>query len=263
MLASIAPVSPSVAVPPTQPVEDSAAVGSATNASSATNYANFLEQFTQTIALQDTEQLIDAGNVSSTPAITLSQGDDGTLLDSAVLTNLSPQALAALSDANEVATIPTTGNLSATQLAELVTLQDDAQILNSDQSITFAGNVVASNSSSTITLSPQAVELINAANAVASAAAITTAGNALTSAQLQQIAGIVAPVVNQPLTLETLTQLHNAVTAAGFNPVQLSLQTIFLSMNYLAEFSAISQPDEDGEQRAANEMVTAEFEEPA
>jgi peptidoglycan glycosyltransferase len=50
------------------------------------------------------------------------------------------------------------------------------------------------------------------------------------------------------------TALQNALVAAGFNPTQLSLQTYFLSMNYLAELLPV--PPLDAEQLAANEMTT-------
>lgn len=79
-------------------------------------------------------------------------------------------------------------------------------------------------------------------------------GNNPTPVQLQQISGIIAPFVNEPLTQASLLQMQNALIAAGFNPTQLSLQIYFLSMNYLAELVPV--PALDAEQLAANEMTT-------
>lgn len=254
-IAPIAPVAPAIAVAPAQPAPNSAP---AAFVSLTTNVidANFLTSLEQSAALQNEAELVSIGQTTANGASALdtSAGSDNALLDSASLANLSPQALNVLSEANTGATsVNPGGKLTPAQLEEIVTLRNDALLLNATETTTFTTNVSLPGSASSVNLSPQAVSILNGIN---SSAGISV-GNTLTSAQLQQIAGIIAPFINAPLTQETLTQTQNALSTAGFNPTQLSLQTMFLSMNYLAELLPASSPD--AEQLALNETITTEL----
>jgi hypothetical protein len=256
---AIAPVTP-VAPPPVQPAANAAPAATSaqnanaaqgTSANGASNANNSTSAFELITALEN-QELINAATAASTNA---TQNTDGLLLDGALLTNLSPQGLSVLSEVNTTGTAPSTGTLTPAQLEEISTLALDAQILNSITATeTLANNGSLIEGSSSITLSPEAASIVNA-----SIIANVEAGNSLTTAQLQQVATIIAPFINQPLTSQTLTQIQNALTAAGFNPSQLSLQNLFLSMSYVGEL--LQLPFTDAEEVAANEMITAELEE--
>jgi hypothetical protein len=238
MVDPIAPIAPSVAVPPVQPVINTSAVNAINNS---------VGLFEQEVILQNEEQLLglDRNTANQTSIINTPP------LDNITLANLGPQALVALSDANNSAINKTgSGNLTSVQLEEIAVLQHDAELLNTPGiPNTFNSNESLLNSASTINLSPQAIDILNGVQSV-------TAGSAFTSAQLQQLAGILTPFVNLPLTQGVLTQIQNALTAVGFNPEQLSLQTIFLSMNFQAELLPALP---DAEQLALNETITEEL----
>jgi hypothetical protein len=248
MVEPIAPIAPAIAVPPVQPAQNSTPAASVTGTGGTAN-VNFLNEFEQAAALQNLGQT----STNQASILDTSEGTDNSLLDNAILTNLSPQALSALNEVNTstITTASVGGNLTPAQLEEITTLENDAQMLNTTETTTFSSDVSLLDSASTVNLSPQAVDILNGSGTS------ITVGNTLTTAQLQQIAGILTPFVNQPLTQDTLTQMQNALTAAGFNPTQLSLQNIFLSQNFLAELMPVSSPD--AEQLALNETITTEL----
>lgn len=125
-------------------------------------------------------------------------------------------------------------------------LQNDiAQIAATEES---APSVTVLENGTELNLS---VSAVTALNDIANVNNISST-NALTVAQIQQAAAVIAPFVNQPLTPQLVTQMQNALIAAGFNPEQLSLQNLILSINYaIAEAMEAHSPDTI----AMNEMI--------
>ncbi len=241
MVQPIAPIAPAIATPPVQPVQNPAQT-----APTNTGNASFISAFEQAATLQDEEDILNIGDASTTDI----SGSDNSVLDGTILANLSPQALTILSEANTNISTNADGNLTPVQLEEIATLQSDAQMLNLTGDETFNNDIALLGDN--INLSTQAVNILNGIDPGAGIGVVNT----LTTAQLQQLAGIITPFINAPLTQTTLTQLQNALTAAGFNPSQLSLQTIFLSMNFVAELAPIVPAD--AEQQALNDEIITE-----
>lgn len=197
---------------------------------------------------QATNSLLSAGlNTTAPTSATTSQGDN-TALNESVLTNLSPQALVALNAADNVTAAGAVNmNLTPEQLLEMQVLQSDIAQITAAEAV--APTVTVTENGTPVNLSVAAVTALNEAATVNS---ISNA-NALTVVQIQQAAAAIQPFINQPLTPQVVTQIQNALATAGFNPEQLSLQNLFLVMNYAAaEATEAYSP----ETIAMNEMVT-------
>jgi hypothetical protein len=248
MVQSIASITP-FAVPPVSPVQSTTA---ASNAATIADQVNFLTAFEQLTALQN----ITAGNDNTTGNALTS---DDSILGNAVLTNLSPQALNVLSgiENNVGVAENANGNLTPLQVEEIATLQQDAELLNITDSITFSplDEINTFGGASTVSLSPQALDILNGLDTgTAISTGISVATN-LTAAQQAEVSAIVAPFISQPLTPTTITQIQTALATAGFNPTQISLEDIFLTMSY-AVGELPSPPD--AEQAALNDTIMAE-----
>lgn len=233
-----------VTVPPVAPV--TTVTPDISNLSTLANQ-NASAAFAVNVALQDTNALLGLSSSSGSGAA--SPTDDVVLQDS--LTNLSPQALEVLSATDNITTAGgavANSNLTPTQLQEMQILQADiAQIEaaegGSTPSITVTENGIPVNLS---------VAAVNSLNDITAVNNISSA-NELTAAQIQQAATAIAPFLGQPLTPQVVTQIQSALVTAGFNPEQLSLQNLFISMNYAAaETGEAHSPDTI----ALNEMVT-------
>jgi hypothetical protein len=229
-------------VPPVAPVTpDVSNFNTMVNQSAASSFAVAAE-------VQATDTLLTAGlNTTASTSTTTSQGDSTALNDS-VLTNLSPQALVALNAAeNLTATGAANTNLTPAQLQEMQILQNDIAQIEAAENIT--PSVTVTENGTPVNLSVAAVTALNEATTVND----ITSTSELTVAQIQQAAAVIAPFINQPLTPQVVTQIQNALVTAGFSPEQLSLQNLFLSMNYVAaEATEAYSPDTV----AMNEMVT-------
>jgi hypothetical protein len=234
----------SVNVSPVAPVTPTTPVMTEANNFSAQVNQSAAASFAENVALQDTSALL--GLSSSSGSGSSSQTDIGVLQDS--LTNLSPQALVVLNETDNItAGTAANTNLTSVQLQEMQILQNDiAQITAAEDttpSISLTENGTPVNIS---------VAALNALNDVAAVNNLSSA-NELTTAQIQQAATAIAPFLNQPLTPQVITQIQSALVTAGFNPEQLSLQNLFISINYAAaEATEAHSPDTI----AMNEMVT-------
>lgn len=231
------------------PVAPVTPVASDVNNFSASLHQNAASAFAVNVAVQDTNALLNEGfNTAASAAL---QGDNVTLKES--LTSLTPQAFLALNAAeNSTAAGAANTNLTPAQLQEMQILQNDiAQIAAEEEvapSVTVADNGTALNLS---------VAAVTALNDIAAVNNISSA-NALTVAQIQQIATVIAPLINQPLTPQLIAQMQSALMMAGFNPEQLSLQNLFLSMNFaIAETVEASSPDTIAMNEMAAEVETA------
>lgn len=189
----------------------------------------------------------DDATVLGTNAITGTTG-----LDTTLLTNLNTEALLALNGVNNNdadATAAAGSTLTTTQTEEMAMLLNDLQMLAAIEA-TSNSQAVLNNGASIVNLSPEALDLlaeINSANGVSNA-------NTLSPTQLQQAAAIVAPFLNQPLTPALITQIQNALEAAGFSPQQVSLANLFLTINFVA---AETMPVSVTNDLATSDMVAA------
>jgi len=131
---------------------------------------------------------------------------------------------------------------------QILALQAEDDILSADT--TFANdnnsavNDAALGDSDLLNLSPAALNILNGVNTTqpATGTSVTVTGEAtvgaggitatLTGEQQVQAAAIVAEFANQPLTQSTLTQIQNALTQAGINPEQVSIQDLFNAYTY-------------------------------
>jgi hypothetical protein len=90
-------------------------------------------------------------------------------------------------------------------------------------------------SSDLLNLSPAALNILNGVDSATGTDTTATGGllpqQTLTPQQQQQAAAIVAQFANAPVTEQTFSQIESALTAAGINPSQLSVQQLF---NYYA-----------------------------
>ena len=231
MTEPIAPIAPVIAVTPIQP----------------TLSANFISSIAQSVAQNDNTQILNIGQTSNAQTAATNSTSDNYILNNA---NLSPEAITALNSV-ESGDVPTStsGNLTSVQLQEIATLASDANMLNMEQVTPFTSDNSILDSASMINLSSQAENILSVLNSVTSINAVTS----LTTIELQQLATIIAPFINTPLTPATLTQIQNTLTLAGFNPYTLSLQTLLLSINYVAELTPVSAVD--AEQLAQNELI--------
>lgn len=232
-------------VPPVAPVVPVTLNASNLNALASQGIAN---AFAANVAAQNTSMLVGEGTNTVAPAsvspATL-QGDNGVLNES--LTSLSPQALIALNATeNSTASGTIKTNLTPTQLQEMEILQNDiAQIAAAEEVVP---SVTVAENGANVNLSIAAVTTLNDIAAVNN----ISSTNALTVAQIQEAAMVIAPFINQPLTPQVIAQMQSALVTAGFNPEQLSLQNLLLSMNFvIAESIEANSPDTV----AMNEMV--------
>jgi hypothetical protein len=125
---------------------------------------------------------------------------------------------------------------------ELLALQSEEDLLAiGASSASGSANDTILNSSDLLDLSPAALNILNGIDAATATAGTTntvtltgTINNAapLTSAQQTQVAAIVSEFANQPVTQETFTQIENALTTAGINPEQVSLQQLLGAYEY-------------------------------
>jgi len=116
---------------------------------------------------------------------------------------------------------------------QLLALQAENDLLETGQSATTTGandNVLLS--SDLLSLSPAALNILNGINATTgitgtAIAASVSGATALSTAQQQQAAAIVAQYANAPATAQTFGQIETALTAAGINPEQVSIEQLF------------------------------------
>ena len=133
---------------------------------------------------------------------------------------------------NEVSTNPTSatigGNLTSQQLQEIGVLQQDA--LRLEDAAFVSNHIPLTNTATTVDLSL-------AAQGIAQVGTITPA-QPLTAAQLAQIAQIIAPFLNEPLTPALLLQMQTQLNANQPNPIQLNMNILLLVQNFIGSFQA-------------------------
>ena len=158
--------------------------------------------------------------------------------EGAGLLNLTSSSLSAL---NEFGTDPRnvgiTGNLTTQQLQAIGILQEDAQKLEEAAGLTLSTPLAEAAATVDLSLEAQNIAdgLIPSQSLSADAQIAAGTNTVLTTAQLQQIGTVLAPLANQPLTQDLFIQLQTQVANAGFSPLQFSLRTIFLALQYIAE----------------------------
>jgi len=132
----------------------------------------------------------------------------------------------------------TSGTSAYAAYEQLLELQAETDLLNIGQTSTTTGandNILLT--SDLLDLSPAALNILNGVNAGAGITDTTTTDSVLeqqilTPYQQQQAATIVEQFANQPLTPQTFTEIQNALTAAGINPAQVSIQELFNAYAY-------------------------------
>jgi hypothetical protein len=149
------------------------------------------------------------------------------------LLNLNAQTLRIFNEIN-LEGANNNGKLTSEQLQEIAVLQADA--LKLEQASLLSSSLPLANSAATVDLSLEAQEIVlgNGNNLNNLAAGINSNGG-LTQAQLDEIAQVVAPFINEPLTPELLLRIQAQLANSRIvNPTQLSLSTLILVQSYLA-----------------------------
>ena len=207
-------------VPPIPPSSDVAAMQHAQiSAANTANNAAFLSEIVQAnletgVAAFDPRQANTPNDFSS--------GDPLLSLDTP-----------SLSLFNEIGGDPRstniTGNLTAQQMQAIGILLKDEQGL--EEAANLISPIPLTSGATTVDLSVEAQNIAFGLNTVAPAGALPPP---LTPTQLEQIGAILAPLANAPLTQPLLLQIQAQLTATGLGPLQFSLSTLVLVMNYMA-----------------------------
>jgi len=194
----------------------------ASNKANATNQAAFLTEIAQ--AELANEALTLDSSLGINPASTQNNvsANDGLL-------NLETPTLSLFNEfSTNLGSANITRNLTTQQMQEIGILLKDEQGLEAAANL----NIPLPLADNTTT-----VDLSLAAQAIANGTRTTASVNALaflTPAQLGQIGAILTPLANTPLTQSLFLQIQAQWTAAGLSPLQFSLNTIVLIMNYMA-----------------------------
>jgi len=144
-----------------------------------------------------------------------------------------------------------------TAFEEIMALQGEDQLFNTTASTSNPNEITTLEEANLLNLSPQALETLNGVNVLNTLNVTDTTGTPLTTAQLQEIAGIAAQFANSPLTEATLSQIESALQAAGFvNPQQISLQDMLVAMNYMALSPVYDVADD---QAALNDLMASDL----
>jgi hypothetical protein len=126
------------------------------------------------------------------------------------------------------------GNLTARQIEASDIIQRD--LLGLVGAFSADSLIQLGNEASTVDLSPQAKTIAGESVAATNATeASTTTLPTLTTTQLKQIAAILKPLANQPLTLPLLQQIQTQLAAAQLPPQLFNVATIFLVQNYMGK----------------------------
>jgi len=200
-------------------------------------------QFTQTVAQTNANNAAFLANIAQSVA-----ANDLELLDSNQTTPQSSPAnnegllnldTPTLSLFNEVGNNPVnaniTGDFTTQQLQEIGILQQDMQAL---EDAANSNNLLPlTDAATTVDLSAQAQAITTGISTIA---AINNPSNSLTTAQIAQVAAILAPLANQPLNPSLFSEIQTQLTASGVNPSQFNLTTLTLVMNYIAAMQPAS-----------------------
>ncbi len=180
--------------------------------------------------------------------------------EGAGLLNLSTDSLSLL---NEFGTEPrnasVTGNLTTQQLQSIGILQEDAVRLEEAAGLTLHTPLAEAATTVDLSLTAQGIAdgILPSQQLSANAQVAAGINTTLTTTQLQQIGTILAPLANQPLTEPLFIQLQTQVANAGFSPLQFSLRTIFLALQYVAGLlPASSEANAKAAVKATEEMDT-------
>lgn len=149
--------------------------------------------------------------------------------EGAGLLTLSNDSLSVLNEfATDPRTAKITGNLTAQQLQEIGVLQEDVAKL--EAAGVLSASTPLTKAATTVDLSAEAQ---NVADGILPASQIA-ANSLLSTQQLQTLGGILAPLANEPLTQPLFLQIQTQIAQQGFSPLQFSLRTIFLALQYVA-----------------------------
>lgn len=189
----------------------------------------------------------DAPNNNAQPALTEAELNAA---EGAGLLSLSSPALSVLNEfGSDPRTANITGNLTTQQLQSLGVLQEDAARLEAAGALSVTTPLTGA--ATTVDLSVQGQDV---ADGILPASQI--AGNAtLSTQQLQQLGNLLAPLANQPLTQPLFLQIQAQVANAGFSPLQFSLRTIFLVLQYIG---GLLPPSDEAVKAAKTEVIAEE-----
>lgn len=174
---------------------------------------------------------ISRGNdaVNSSTLVTTDIQDGNDIFANNNLPNFSSSAEPAISPStlalfSQLGSELSTDSLKAQQLHELGILQKDAELL--EEAANENRHPPLSNSASTVDLSIEARDLVNGNPPPSS-------NISLTQSQLTRITNAMEPFANRTLT-PAIAQQIQVQLATGPNPIQLSMNTIYLAMSLIA-----------------------------
>ena len=194
-----------------------------------TNEIAFLQEITK---MNGDTNALAFDSTSTAPSATDAFLSNGLLnLDPAADPTIDPSAgpstLSLFSEFGADLTSATSDSIKAQQMHDIGVLQHDTALL--EEAATANSHLPLGASASTVDLSLEAQSIVSG----------ITVGDIngsvpLFPAQLAQLAAMLQPVAGQPLTASLLQQIQTQLAASGQNPIQLSLNTIYYALNYIA-----------------------------
>ncbi len=145
--------------------------------------------------------------------------------DPALDPTIDPSSFSIYLASKDFTNLTTSDSIKAQQLHDFGVLQKDAESL--EKAAATDNHIPLGHSASTVDLS------IEAQNIISEIATFSPNNIVPTQAQLAQIAGVVQPVTDEPLTATLLDHIQAQLNAAQ-NPIRLSLNTLAVAMNYIA-----------------------------